>query len=142
TRPLGQVGRVPPLPDEAHELIRKVRTPGGPLSAKLWIPPDEVVLHAIGDQARDRTVLLLGRPKPLDSTDRAILGIAVALLGLLSRAQPAVVDDASRLATRLLLTGATPDTTVLRLLPALLTGDEPAPTAYRVLHARWTPPKI
>ena len=140
TRPLGQVGRVPPLPDEAHELIRKVRTPGGPLSAKLWIPPDEVVLHAIGDQARDRTVLLLGRPKPLDSTDRAILGIAVALLGLLSRAQPAVVDDASRLATRLLLTGATPDTTVLRLLPALLTGDEPAPTAYRVLHARWTRP--
>ncbi|GAA3989924.1 PucR family transcriptional regulator [Thermobifida alba] len=137
SRPLGRVGRVPALPAETRELIGKVRAAGGPLSAKLQAPPDEVVLHAVGEHTRDRSVLLLGRPRPLDATDRAILGIAVALLGLLSRSQPAVVDDAGRLAARLLLSGAAPDPAVEPLLRTLLSGGERA-DVYRVLHARWT----
>ncbi|WP_068692712.1 PucR family transcriptional regulator [Thermobifida halotolerans] len=136
-RPLGRAGRVPTLSAETGELVGKVGAAGGPLSAKIQVSPDRVVLHAVGEHTRERSVLLLGRPEPLDATDRAILGTAVALLGLLSRSQSAVVDDAGRLAARLLLSGSEPDTASFPPLRALLSGGDRT-DVFRVLHARWT----
>ncbi|MFW5418991.1 PucR family transcriptional regulator [Nocardiopsis sp. CNT-189] len=95
-------GAHPPLRGEVSELAARLRGPRGPRSAKSRLGADEVFLHAVGE--RSRGVLVVGRPDALTATDRAVLGTAVALLGLLSR------DDDGRSAAgpllcRLLLDG-------------------------------------
>ncbi|GLU49820.1 PucR family transcriptional regulator [Nocardiopsis ansamitocini] len=133
-RLLGHTGSVPPLSEEATRLIGRLRPARGPRSAKLRMPPDELFLHVVGEGPGIRRVLVVGRARPLDPTDRAVLGTAVALLGLLAHPEQADSADIGRLAVRLLLqpVGDVP------LLPLLreLTGESGA-DAFRVVRARW-----
>ncbi|GAA3743177.1 hypothetical protein HDA32_003181 [Spinactinospora alkalitolerans] len=124
---------VPALTDEVTELIAKLRAPHGPRSAKARMRADEVFLHAVGEDPRPRDVLLLGRPTPFGMTDRAVLGTAVALLGLLLRSDRRAEPVPGRLLTRLLLeTGRGDD--LAPLLAELVPG---AGATLRVLRACW-----
>ncbi|MDA2810677.1 PucR family transcriptional regulator [Nocardiopsis sp. RSe5-2] len=125
---------------EVAELAERLRRPRGPRSAKAVLGGDEVFLHAVGEPPREQGVVVLGRPTPLDMAERAVLGTAVALLGLLSRGASAAVPGP--LLCRLLLDGAgAPD---LAPMVAPLAGRPPspesgpadtAPDTFRVIHA-------
>ncbi|WP_017624477.1 PucR family transcriptional regulator [Nocardiopsis chromatogenes] len=122
---------------EVAELAGRLRRPRGPRSAKAVLGGDEVFLHAVGEPPREQGVVVLGRPTPLDMAERAVLGTAVALLGLLSRGASAAVPGP--LLCRLLLDG--PSAPELAPMVAPLAGRGPAPEAdtapdaFRVLHA-------
>ncbi|GAB3213399.1 PucR family transcriptional regulator [Marinactinospora endophytica] len=124
---------VPVLTDEVAELIAKLRTPGGPRSAKARMAGEEVFLHAVGEGAESSEVLLIGRAAPFGMTDRAVLGTAVALLGLLLRSPAEHGGTPEALLTRLLLgDGPVPD------LDGLVAEVVGAPEGeLRVAHARW-----
>ncbi|WP_246422012.1 PucR family transcriptional regulator [Nocardiopsis mwathae] len=136
---IARAGDVPPLSDDVVDLVEKVRRPGGPRSAKARLGGDEVFLHAVGGPTGAGEVLVVGRPAPLDPTDRAVLGTAVALLGLLAHGRSPAVRTPGRIITRLLL-DPEPGAELAALL-ADLAGDAeegvPADT-FRVLRARWT----
>ncbi|GAA1120877.1 PucR family transcriptional regulator [Nocardiopsis composta] len=108
-------GAHPPLRGEVSELAARLREPRGPRSAKSRLGGDEVFLHAVGE--RSRGVLVVGRPDALTATDRAVLGTAVALLGLLSRDGDGR-SAAGPLLCRLLLDGGPPPGTDLAPLVA------------------------
>ncbi|WP_017537326.1 PucR family transcriptional regulator [Nocardiopsis halophila] len=116
---------------EVAELVGRLRRPRGPRSAKAVLGGDEVFLHAVGEPPREQGVLVLGRPEALDMAERAVLGTAVALLGLLSRGTASAAPGP--LLCRLLLDGQG----ALGLGPMLapLAGDAAPEGGYRVLHA-------
>ncbi|WP_309115308.1 PucR family transcriptional regulator [Saccharothrix sp.] len=88
-----------PAPDsDLISLAGRVAAGSGPRSAATEVGGDHVVLNPV-DHA---TVLVVGRPAPFSVADRAVVAVALGLLGLL-RADPAE-GRAARLATRLLLT--------------------------------------
>ncbi|ASU83823.1 PucR family transcriptional regulator [Nocardiopsis gilva YIM 90087] len=142
---------VPPLSDEVVELLEKLRRPSGPRSAKARMGEDEVALHAVGGPGGSGEVLIVGRTAPLDPTDRAVLGTAVALLGLLSHTRSGAERSPGRTIARLLL-DPEPGADLAPALASLAgrtadgasatgtgTGAE-AGTAirFRALRARWT----
>ncbi|MFI9814676.1 PucR family transcriptional regulator [Saccharothrix variisporea] len=91
-------GAAPVPTDDLLALAGKVAAGRGPRSAATEVAGDHVVLNPV-DHA---TVLVVGRPTPFSVADRAVVAVALGLLGLL-RADPAE-GRAARLATRLLLT--------------------------------------
>jgi hypothetical protein len=117
-------------------LAAKLTAPSGPRGAKAPSGADEVFLHTVGAPPQERGVLMVGRPRPLDIADRAVLRTATALLDLLSR----TVGDASplpgRLLTGLLLDGGL-DAETAPLLAELTDtrGRADTPGGYRVLRA-------
>ncbi|MDA2805051.1 PucR family transcriptional regulator [Nocardiopsis suaedae] len=125
---------------EVAELAERLRRPRGPRSAKAALGGDQVFLHAVGEPPREQGVVVLGRPTRLDMAERAVLGTAVALLGLLSRGASAAVPGP--LLCRLLLDGqGAPDLAPL-VAPLAGRGLSPesgsadtAPDTFRVLHA-------
>ncbi|GAA2017465.1 PucR family transcriptional regulator [Nocardiopsis rhodophaea] len=141
-----RAGPVPPLSDEVVELVEKLRRPGGPRSAKARMGGDEVFLHAVAGPGGSGEVLIVGRNAPLDPTDRAVLGTAVALLGLLSHSRSGAERSPGRTIARLLL-DPRPGSDLAPALAALAggTGDDAsgvAPRAgtgagFRALRARW-----
>ncbi|PSK93794.1 PucR-like helix-turn-helix protein [Murinocardiopsis flavida] len=119
----------PPLSGEVAALAGRLCRPNGPRSAKARMGPDEVFLHGIGEPPERAEVLVIGRPAPFGGTDRAVLGTAVALLGLLPGGGAA--DPPWLPLTRLLLDSA-PVATLAPLAAGLAGGSG---TAFRVLHA-------
>ncbi len=121
----------PPLSTDVAELVAKLRAPGGPRSAKARMGTDEVFLHTVGVSG----IVVVGRAEPLTATDRAVLGTAVALLGLLPRGGRPTPQSGPLLA-RLLLDSAPPGG--LAPLLSRLTGRDPSEGSgreFRVLHA-------
>lgn len=125
---------------EVAELAERLRRPRGPRSAKAVLGGDEVFLHAVGEPPREQGVVVLGRPTPLNMAERAVLGTAVALLGLLSRGASAAVPGP--LLCRLLLDGpGAPDLApMVAPLAGRASSSEPAaadtaPDTFRVIHA-------
>lgn len=134
------------FPDDLRSLIVRLTTPGGPRSAKAELGADEVFLHTVGPPPEERGVVMVGRPTPLDITDRAVLRTATALLELLFRAGGEGPPDPALPLVALLLDGGldTRSSTVLAGLTdtrARSGHDTARPstgergTAYRVLRA-------
>ncbi|GAA0620195.1 PucR family transcriptional regulator [Kutzneria viridogrisea] len=89
---LAQVGRVGAVDAELLDLARRVREGSGPRAASTEIGRTHVVAHPVDPAA----VLLVGVPRAVTATDRAVLAVVQALLGLAGR-------EHGRLATRVLL---------------------------------------
>ncbi|WP_116246906.1 PucR family transcriptional regulator [Nocardiopsis sp. FIRDI 009] len=122
------------LDEELGGLVAKLTEPAGPRSAKAARGPDEVFLHTVGTPPEDHGVVLVGRPRPLGITDRAVLRTATALLDLLSRGHDDAPPVPGRLLTALLVDGGL--TGSAGPLLAELTGAEGEETpSYRVLRA-------
>ncbi|ASU58746.1 PucR family transcriptional regulator [Nocardiopsis dassonvillei] len=93
------------LDPELHGLADRLTRPRGPRGAKARVRGDEVFLHTVGTPPQEHGVVLVGRPEPLDVTDRAVLRTATALLDLLARASRGAPPAPGRLITGLLLDG-------------------------------------
>lgn len=124
----------PPLTEDVADLVGRLCEPRGPRSAKTRMGSDEVFLHSVGEPPERSEVLLIGRPAPFGGTDRAVLGTAVALLGLLPDVGAAASEPQWQPLTRLLLDAAPVD--ALEPLLAELVGGSRS-TAFRVMHAQW-----
>jgi hypothetical protein len=104
-----------PLPGEAAELLATLRSGTGIRSATTTLPDGTyVVALPVYPQATASHLLVVGRGRRFDGTDRAIVAVGAALLGLVGRAG----SDAAELgaaATALLLgrSGADPVLTEL-----------------------------
>uniref|UniRef100_UPI0003828B94 PucR family transcriptional regulator n=1 Tax=Nocardiopsis halotolerans TaxID=124252 RepID=UPI0003828B94 len=121
------------LSPELEGLVDRLTSLRGPRSAKARADGDEVFLHTVGTPPEEHGVVLVGRPRPLGVTDRAVLRTATALLELLAHTSQGTPPAPGRLITGLLLDGGLTDEAAPLL--AELTGPEPAASAYRVLHA-------
>ncbi|MBR8742395.1 PucR family transcriptional regulator ligand-binding domain-containing protein [Nocardiopsis sp. MG754419] len=137
---------------EVRALVAKLTAPTGPRSAKVAGGPDEVFLHTVGAPPEHQGVVLVGRPRSLAITDRAVLRTATALLELLLRAPGEEPPVPGLPLTALLLDGAL-NPRALAALAALAdtrapaSGDlrprsdadpavgDPADGGYRVLRA-------
>ncbi|OLT30672.1 PucR family transcriptional regulator [Nocardiopsis sp. CNR-923] len=122
------------LDGELTVLVAKLTEVGGPRSAKAVAGPDEVFLHTVGTPPDDHGVVLVGRPRPLGVTDRAVLRTATALLDLLPRRHDDAPPVPGRLLTALLVDGALTGPAAPLLAELTGAGGTGAP-AYRVLRA-------
>lgn len=80
------------LPELAAELVR-LRASGGLASAAFELDGEHIAMQVLG--GRNRGFLVVGRARPLDSTDRGIVNTAASLLTL-ALAQNDAVDAARR----------------------------------------------
>ncbi|MFI6577814.1 PucR family transcriptional regulator [Nocardiopsis sp. NPDC050513] len=122
------------LDEELTGLVAKLTEATGPRSAKASSGSDEVFLHTVGTPPDDHGVVLVGRPRPLGITDRAVLRTATALLDLLSRRHDDAPPVPGRLLTALLVDGG-PTGPAAPLLAELTGAGEAGAPAYRVLRA-------
>jgi DNA-binding PucR family transcriptional regulator len=125
-------GPAPEPDDELRKLAATRRSSSGKPSTSGTVGDTQVVSHAIEPVATRPNVLLVGRTTEFSRTERAVIAMAVALLGLLRRDVDVSRGFAARLAARLLLTGggAAAESTG-ELLAQLL--DNRASQHYRVL---------
>jgi purine catabolism regulator len=97
--------------DRAAELspeVDRLRGLRPPASAAMSRPQETVLLQTVGNGARTRGFLAVGRPGPFPATDRHIVNAAVSLLTLLleqSRALDSATATLRSALLRLLLTG-------------------------------------
>ncbi|HEX6355381.1 PucR family transcriptional regulator [Actinophytocola sp.] len=112
------------LADEVAELTAAVRAPHGPASATTHHRDTQVVVQRLGSDA----VLVAGRPAPFRPSDRAVLGVGGALLGLLTTDRRHPPADVIPLLLTLLTDGACGPATELL---AAMTGT----VHWRVLRA-------
>ncbi|MGH3951642.1 MAG: PucR family transcriptional regulator, partial [Pseudonocardiaceae bacterium] len=76
-----------PLPAEVGALLSRLRAGSGIRSATTELADGTFVLaQPVYPQATASRLLIVGRTRRLDSTDRAILGVGAGLLGLIGRA--------------------------------------------------------
>ncbi|MEJ2858205.1 MULTISPECIES: PucR family transcriptional regulator [unclassified Saccharothrix] len=131
---VASAGAAPVPTADLLALAGKVAAGTGPRSAATEVAADHVVLTPV-DQV---TVLVVGRPTPFSVADRAVVAVALGLLGLL-RADPAE-GRAARLATRLLLGDDRASATDLLGRPPyhVVAGDGPA-DHDRLTHLLGTP---
>jgi hypothetical protein len=120
-------GLAPEPSVEIRALADKVRGGTGPRSASTRIGDDHAVLHPV----EPASVLIVGRNRMFSVGDRAVVAMALAMLGLLRREVDSSRGHASRLAARLLLAAGSAAESTGDLLAALL--DNRAGQDYRVL---------
>lgn len=114
-----------PLPTEVGDILARLRAGTGIRSATTELPgPTFVVAQPVYPQATAAHLLVVGRNERFGSTDRAIMAVGAALLGLTAHAD----TDTARLgaAITVLLTGSAPADTLGALLPS---------AGYRVVAA-------
>ncbi|WP_168211471.1 PucR family transcriptional regulator [Actinosynnema sp. ALI-1.44] len=120
-------GMAPEPGDDLLSLAERLRSGSGPRSASTHVGGDHVVLHPV-----DRsTVLVVGRNRSFSVADRAVVAMALAMLGLLRRDTDTSRGHAYRLAARLVLAAGSAAESTGDLLAALL--DNRAGQDYRVL---------
>ena len=126
-------GGAPALSSEVLELVERLRDGSGPRSAgaELVTPAgvQPLVLHPVESAATRPSVLIAGRGHGFTVADRAVLAVAVALLGVLDRERSGGAGRSHRTLTRLLLDRSTSDSVVASVLEVDAGG------RYRVLHA-------
>ncbi|MGW1679338.1 PucR family transcriptional regulator [Saccharopolyspora sp. NPDC002376] len=109
-------------PAEVSELLAKLRAGRGIRSATTELPDGTSLLaQPVSPQATASHLLVLGRRRRFDATERAIVAVGAGLLGLAGRAKDAPLGAAT---TALLLHNGPPED----VLPQLLPGDD-----YRVV---------
>ncbi|MET0133140.1 MAG: PucR family transcriptional regulator ligand-binding domain-containing protein, partial [Kibdelosporangium sp.] len=124
---LTRSGLAPEPSAELRELAGRVRGGTGPRSASTNVGDDHAVLHPV----EPASVLIVGRGRAFTVADRAVVAMALALLGLVRRDVDASRGHASRLAARLLLAAGSAAESTGDLLAMLL--DNRAGQDYRVL---------
>jgi purine catabolism regulatory family protein/PucR-like helix-turn-helix protein len=120
-------GLAPEPSEELRALAAKLRGGTGLRNASTRIGDDHAVLHPV----EPTSVLVVGRNRPFTVADRAVVAMALALLGLVRREVDASRGHTSRLAARLLLAGGAAAESTGDLLATLL--DNRAGQDYRVL---------
>ncbi|MER7015712.1 PucR family transcriptional regulator [Saccharopolyspora sp. NPDC000359] len=102
-------------PAELPELLAKLRTGRGIRSATTELPDGTSLLaQPVSPQATASHLLVLGRRRRFDATERAIVAVGAGLLGLAGRARDTPLSAAT---TALLLHSAPPADVLCRLLP-------------------------
>ncbi|MCE7010605.1 PucR family transcriptional regulator [Kibdelosporangium philippinense] len=120
-------GLAPEPTDDLLSLASRLRGGSGPRSASTHIGVDHVVLHPVDQSA----VLVVGRGRAFSVGDRAVVAMALAMLGLLRRETDTSRGHASRLAARLLLAAGSAAESTGDHLAALL--DNRVGQDYRVV---------
>ncbi|TCO49003.1 PucR family transcriptional regulator [Actinocrispum wychmicini] len=120
-------GLAPGPSDDLKSLAGKLRGGTGLRTASTRIGTDHAVLHPVEPSA----VLVVGRNRPFTVADRAVVAMALALLGLVRRDVDASRGHTSRLAARLLLAGGAAAESTGDILATLL--DNRAGQDYRVV---------
>jgi hypothetical protein len=128
-------GLAPTPTEDLKDLAGKLRFGTGPRSASTQVGADYAVLHPV----EPAEVLIVGRARAFTVGDRAVVAMALALLGLLRREVDASRGHTSRLAARLLLAGGAAAESTGDLLAMLL--DNRAGQDYRVLAGQDTRPR-
>ncbi|MFW6640770.1 PucR family transcriptional regulator [Nocardiopsis algeriensis] len=132
--PVSATAGAPTAPDEElRTLAARLTEPSGPRSAKARTGGEEVFLHTVGTPPQEHGVLMVGRPRPLGITERAVLRTATALIDLVGRTVQDTQPVPGHLLAGLLLDGGPTEET--EPLLSELTGATGRPAAYRVLHA-------
>lgn len=98
---LARAGRVPEPSPDLLRLARRVSAGRGPRSAGTEVGEDHVVLNPVEQLGVRPSVLVVGRSSVFSAADRAVIAVALALLGLLRQD----ADPAARLAARLVFGG-------------------------------------
>nr|WP_198152007.1 PucR family transcriptional regulator [Kibdelosporangium sp. MJ126-NF4] len=120
-------GMAPEPTEDLLSLATRLRSGSGPRSASTSVGGEHIVLHPV-----DRSsVLIVGRSRSFSVGDRAVVAMALAMLGLLQRETDTSRGHAYRLAARLLLAAGSAAESTGDLLAALL--DNRAGQDYRVL---------
>ncbi|PXY28174.1 PucR family transcriptional regulator [Prauserella muralis] len=115
--PTAEDGAPRPLPAEVGGILARLRAGTGIRSATTELPgPTFVVAQPVYPQATAAHLLVVGRGERFGSTDRAIVAVGAALLGLAAHAG----TDTARLgaATTALLTGSAQADALSALLPS------------------------
>jgi hypothetical protein len=120
-------GLAPEPGDELRGFAAKVRGGTGLRTASTRVGDDHVVLYPV----EPISVLVVGRGRPFTVADRAVVAMALAVLGLVRRDVDASRGHTSRLAARLLLAGGAAAESTGDLLATLL--DNRAGQDYRVV---------
>ncbi|MET9229443.1 PucR family transcriptional regulator [Lentzea sp. NPDC003310] len=85
-------------PDDVASLVRRVASGTGPRSASTQVGDEHVTLDPV-----ESAVLVVRRPTPLSPAERAVVAVALALLGLLRRDLESERGQIARLAAGALL---------------------------------------
>lgn len=129
----GTAGDPPPLPAGVLDLAARLRDGAGPRSASAEVEVSgarqPVVLHPVESAATWPSVLVAGREHGFTVQDRAVLAVAVALLGVLDRERANRASRSCEALTGLLLGASTSDESVAAVLGVSRNG------RYRVVHA-------
>ncbi|MET0237404.1 MAG: PucR family transcriptional regulator [Kibdelosporangium sp.] len=120
-------GLAPEPSDDLRALAGRLRGSSGPRTASTRVGADHAVLHPV----EPSSVLIVGRSRTFTVGDRAVVAMALAMLGLLRREVDSSRGHAARLAARLLLAAGSAAESTGDLLAALL--DNRAGQDYRVL---------
>ncbi|CAM3473430.1 PucR family transcriptional regulator [Kibdelosporangium persicum] len=120
-------GLAPEPSDDLLSLASRLRGGSGPRSASTHLGGDHVVLYPVDLSC----VLVVGRNRAFSVGDRAVVAMALAMIGLLRRETDTSRGHASRLSARLLLAAGSAAESTGDLLAALL--DNRAGQDYRVL---------
>lgn len=126
-------GNPPDLGAEVLDLAARLRDGSGPRSGGTELDVrgvrQPVVLHPVESAATSPSVLAVGRNHGFTVPDRAVLAVAVALLGVLDRERAGGVERGHSTLAGLLLDPSTSDSAVASTL-GVAEGDR-----YRVMHA-------
>lgn len=121
-------------PEDVASLVARVASGKGPRSASAQVGEDHVTLDPV-----ESAVLVVRRPAPLSPAERAVVAVALALLGLLRRDLESERGQIARLAASALLrSSATGVATVLGPGPYLVVAGE-SRADYDVLAQRYGP---
>lgn len=126
-------GHPPELDADVLELAARLRDGAGPRSASTEIEVSgarqPLVLHPVESAATWPGVLVAGREHGFAVEDRAVLAVAVALLGVLDRERASTTSRSCGALAGLVLGSSTSDESVASVLGA------PRGGRYRVVHA-------
>lgn len=103
--PLTGVRRPTGLDEDTRRLAAAVAAGSGPRSASTQVGADHVVLQPVETSTQAVAVVAVGRATRLTAGERAILAIAVSLLGLLRREGDHLHGRTAQLSTRAVLDG-------------------------------------
>lgn len=130
---LDSSGSAPALDTEVLDLAVRLRDGAGPRSASTEIAVSgvrqPVVLHPVESAATWPSVLVAGREHGFTVQDRAVLAVAVALLGVLDRERASRASRSCGALAELLLGSSTSEGAVAAVLGASRDAQ------YRVVHA-------